>query len=239
MNDSKPTCPVCRKALPVEGAAFCPFCGAPLTAAETPLTAAAQKALDAAEKTDDPVKKYKLLTAAREGCPDCLALEREILHLGKLHLRDTRRPTYDIIKCYLLQVYLTPAEFSADRRSAMRAELFEDEQLKRCQSLAADEDAFTRDYLERLSTEFIHLFLEGSNQYMHRVFGFTMAKNTAKLLAPPAAAMLKQMELDKALTSRQRAMLMNAFYRAFARQMDNRTEFLRETLQELDCVMPQ
>lgn len=238
MSDIQLTCPACHKALPVEGAAFCPFCGAPLAANEAPLPTAAKEALAAADKTDDPVKKYKLLTAASEAYPGCLTIEREILHLGKLHLRDARRPTYDVIKCYLLQAYLSPAQLSAEKRSAMRFELFEDEQLKRCQALASDPNAFTRNYLERLSTEFIHLFLEGSNQYMHRIFGFSVAKNSAKLLAAPAAAMLKQMELDQGLTPEQRDMLMSAFYRAFARQMDNQTEFLRETLLELDCTMP-
>lgn len=238
MSDTPSTCPICHQALPVEGAAFCPFCGAPLAKQED-IPPAAQEALNKAQKTDNPVKKHKLLTEAQKVCPDCLAIERELLHLGRLHERNPRQFSYDVIKCYLLQIYLAPEELSNDKQDAMRQELFEHEQLKRCQALAPDPVAFTRTYLQRLSDEFIQLFLEGSNQYMRRYMGFSFGQNPAKVLAPVAASMLKHMQLDEALTDDRRTMLMNAFYAAYCHRIDTGAQFLQSAMRELDCELPQ
>lgn len=237
MSESLQACPSCHRELPVPGAAFCPYCGAPIVKAES-VPDQVREALAAVQKTDDPVKQHQLLTAADEACPNCLAIQRELLHLGRLHERNPKKLDYSVIKCYLLQYYLTPDEFSQERKNAMRTELTEGEQLKRCQALAPDPEGFTREYLERLSREFIHLFLEGSSIYMRSLFGLTFRKNTPRLLAPPAARMLYNMQNDGALSTVQREMLMNAFYRAFAMQVDNETAPLVEELQKLGCSMP-
>lgn len=238
MSDMPKVCPICHQALPMEGAAFCPFCGAAI-AKKDDIPAAAQEALHKAQKTDNPVKKHQLLTEAQKVCPDCLAIERELLHLGRLHQRSTRSFTYEVIKCYLLQIYLTPEEFTSEKRDAMRHELFEHEQLKRCQTLSPDAVAFTRAYLQRLSDEFIQLFLEGSNQYMRRYLGFSFGHNPAKVLAPVAAGILKSMQQDDALTQEQRTMLMNAFYAAYIQRIDSGAQFLQSAMRELDCDLPQ
>lgn len=237
MSEIKKCCPACRRELPVAGAAFCPYCGAPI-AKEDATPQKVREMLAEAGKTEDPVVKHKLLTAAREEYPDCLEIERELLHLGRLHQRSSKAIDYSVIKCYLLQIYLTPDELPQPKKDAMRAELFGDDQLKRCQALAPDADGFTREYLERLSREFIHLFLEGSNLYMRSIFGLTFHKNASKLLARPAARMLYNMQNDGTLDTVSREMLMNAFYRAFAMQMDNDTAPLVEELQKIGCSLP-
>lgn len=237
MSEPLTLCPVCHKEQPVGGALFCPFCGASL-AVKAPVPEAAQAALDACQRTDDPVKKHQLLTDAIAQCPDCLELEQELLLLGNLYKRNPKSPSYDVIKCFLLHMYLTPEQFTKEKRAAMRAELFEHELLKRCQALAPDEDAFTLWYLERLSGEFVRLFLEGSNYYMHSVFGFTFKKNAAKTLAQPAASMLNNMRADGGLTTAQRDMLMTAFFTAFSRQMDGETACLMSELKRLGCELP-
>ena len=237
MSETTRTCPVCRKDQPVGDAAFCPFCGASL-AVPAPVPESVKKTLEALQKTDDPVKKHKLLMAAREECPDQLDIEREILFLGRLHERNAKSPSFDVIKCFLLHFYLTPENFSPEKKAQMRRELFEDEQLKRCQALAPDAAAFTAAYLKRLSGEFIRLFLEGSNYYMHSIFGFTMKKNTSKLLAAPASTILSNIRKDGELSQEQRDMLMNAFFAAFAQQMDNDTSHLLKALEEKGCTLP-
>ena len=156
-------CPACGRETPVTSAAFCPYCGAPLDQS-APMDGAAQAALDKALKESDPVKKHRLLLQAREQHPDCLPIEEELLHLGRLYERSASTLDYSVIKCYLLQLYLAPEELSGDKRDAMRRELFCDPQLLACQRLAPDAEAFTRQYLERLSTEFIRIFLRGSNR---------------------------------------------------------------------------
>lgn len=237
MSEINSICPICKKELPVAGAAFCPFCGAALKRTDA-VPSNVAKWLEQIKATDDPVKKHKLLLSAREDCPDSLEIEREILHLGRLYERNAKKLNFAVIKCYVLHFYLTPGDFSPETVADMRQELFHDEQLKRCQALAPDPDAFTREYLERLSREFVQLFLEGSNYYMHSIFGFNLRKNAAKLLAEPAAKMLLNMRADDQLTGDERDMLMNAFFIAFGKQMNQETEHLRQRLLEAGLTMP-
>ena len=120
---------------------------------------------------DRSVKKHKLLLEAQEQYPDCLEVAQELLFLGRLYERSPRKLDFSVIKCHLLHFYLTPDDFSAAQQQQMRTELFEHPDLRRCQELAPDADAFTRKYLERLSRDFINVFLRGSNRYMHSFFG--------------------------------------------------------------------
>ncbi|MDD3335195.1 MAG: zinc ribbon domain-containing protein [Eubacteriales bacterium] len=235
MSQSIATCPACKRELPVIGAAFCPYCGASLTSEENPKV---RDLLAAAMKTTDPVRKHELLLAARKEYPDCLSVEKELLHLGRLYQRDARAPRFDVIKCYLIQFYLTPKEFSADQRNAMRQELFEDEQLKRCQSLAPDAEGFTRDYLIRLSEEFIQLFLESSNYYMRSFFGITNRKGAPKYLADPAAQILINMRGDQGLSKERQALLSHAFYTAFSNRMNGEIAPLDEELEKAGYPRP-
>lgn len=232
------SCPACRKALPVEGAAFCPYCGAPVAPMEA-VPAEIKRLMDEAAQAADPVKKHKLLLEAREKCPDCLAVERELLHLGRLYERNPKRPSYDVIKCHLLHFYLTPKDFSPERKAAMRDELFEHEQLRRCQSLAPDAEQFTREYLERLCGEFIQLFLEGSTRYTSSIFGFSLSRNLPKQLAAPAAEMLAGVWSDENLPYERRAMLASAFFKAFSSRMGGDTEHLLARLGDLNVPVPE
>lgn len=226
---SENRCPACRRALPVNDGAFCPYCGAALSKEEK-LPEQLRAVLEAAGKEADPVKKHRMLAEAREAFPDCLPVEEELLFLGRLHERDGKNPSYDVIKCFLLHPYLTPKEFSAAKRDAMQRELFHHEQLERCKALASDPDVFLSHYLERLSEEFVRLFLEGSTYYMRSFFGFTSRKNAPRLLAEPVARMMENMAADEALTPDERRMLTHALYRGFSRRMDGQTEWLRQEL---------
>ena len=127
---SENRCPSCRRELPVADGTFCPYCGAALAKGDE-LPEPVRAALDAAGKENDPVKKYRLLCDAREAFPNCLPIEEELLFLGRLHERDGKNPTFDVIKCFLLHPYLTPKEFTPQKRDAMRQELFHHEQLER------------------------------------------------------------------------------------------------------------
>lgn len=233
---SENRCPACRRALPVNDGAFCPYCGAALSKEEK-LPEQLRAVLDAAGKEADPVKKHRMLAEAREAFPDCLPVEEELLFLGRLHERDGKNPSYDVIKCFLLHPYLTPKEFSAAKRDAMRRELFHHEQLERCKALASDPDVFLSHYLERLSEEFVRLFLEGSTYYMRSFFGFTSRKNAPRLLAEPAAQMIGNMAADEALTPEERKALIHAFYRGFSRRMDGQTEWLRQEMERQGISM--
>ena len=147
-------CPKCGRAVAAEsGAAFCPFCGGPISHAEAkPDSAEVQALLARAEEADDPVKKHKLLLQAQEISPDSLAVAEELLFLGRLYQRDSHTLDFSVIKCYLLNPYLEPDSVTPDKRDAMRRELFGGPELDRCLALSEDPAAFLIRYLTELST---------------------------------------------------------------------------------------
>ncbi len=209
-------CPRCSRAITEAQAAFCPFCGAALTrteAATLPPEAAAL--LEAAARQQNNKKKLALLEKARMQYPDCLPVEEEWLFQGRLPTTAADALDYSRIKCYLLQMYLTPETYSEAELEAKRTELFEDAQLLRCTALSGAGEAYTARYLERLCREYIQVFLLGSNEYMPRLLGFRLERDPAKALAKPAARMLRAMAADDALPQPRREQLIAAFRQAF------------------------
>lgn len=230
-------CPFCHKELPVADAAFCPYCGAVLNKKEEVALPEVRTLLDRVAETDDPVKKHNLLLEGREKFPNNLDIEREILFLGRLHERSPKKFDLTVIKCYLWQLYLTPGEFKKEQQDAMRDELVAGEQLKRCLELSPDPDAFMRDYLERLSREFVNIFLRGSTHYTRSFFGFKMESRFTKYLADPAAAVMRNIYSDEALENHMRITCYDAFYRGFAAEMSD-TRYLDQNLEEMGLPRP-
>jgi hypothetical protein len=223
-------CPKCKRGFDPEFA-FCPHCGQPRPKVSS-LPKESLALLEKARREEDPVRKHALLMELRSQHPDTLDIERELLMLGRLHERSRRDVSFRNIKCYLLQIYLDTQGLSGDDIADMRRELFHHPQLEVCQRLAPDGDAFTREYLEDLSGDFIQLFLEGSNLYMRSLFGFVNHRNAPALLAPHAARMLENISGDDQLTQSERQTLLTAFYRAFALRMNGETAKLDKCLAE-------
>ena len=218
-------CPRCGKPVEIAGAAFCPHCGAPVAVAQAaPVPQGALALLEKAEHQTDPVKKHKLLLEAQEQYPDCLEVAQELLFLGRLYERSPRKLDFSVIKCHLLHFYLTPDDFSAAQQQQMRTE--------------PDADAFTRKYLERLSRDFINVFLRGSNRYMHSFFGLRLDNRIAKVLASPMAQMLSCVHGDTDLDFERRAMLYDALYRAFLLEAGNDAKWLDALLNESGLPVP-
>lgn len=229
MNSS---CARCGRLVETAQAAFCPFCGAPLAAAEAALPSGAEKLLLQAARQQNNKKKLRLLTEARQQYPDCLAVEEEWLFQGKLPTNAADALDFSRIKCHLLHFYLTPGDFTGEQTAAMRQELFEDPQLLRCLALAPEGEAWLAKYLLRLSREFIQVFLMGSNVYMPRLMGFRLNREPAEALAKPAAQMLRAMAEDEALSLPRRALLQTAFEQAFAAECGGGLHHLRQAMEE-------
>lgn len=225
-------CSRCGRVIAQAEAAFCPFCGASLAVGEAALPPGAEALLAKAARQQSNKKKLRLLEEARHRYPGCLAVEEEWLFQGKLPTTARDALDFSRIKCYLLHLYLTPEDFSAAEAAAMRQELFSDPQLLYCLSLAADEQSWLAGYLFRLSREFIQVFLMGSNVYMPRLMGFRLERDAAKVLAGPAAQMLRAMAADEALPREQRAMLQTAFEQAFSAECGGELRWLRQVQEE-------
>lgn len=232
-------CPCCGKPLQLADAPFCPYCGASLRAQAAGSTPAeARKLLEEAEKQRDPKKKRELYLEAQRQFPDCLEVAEAILFLGRLYERDPRKLDYSVIKSYLWQMYLTPEDFSDEKKDAMRAELFEHPDLKRCLALAPDADAFLRGYLQRLAMEFVRIFLSSSNRYMPSYFGIRFEGRAAKSLSAPVATMLANIRRDFALPPERRAMLSAALYQGFLKQTGGDSHWLDERLAAMGQAAP-
>ncbi|MBP3650494.1 MAG: zinc ribbon domain-containing protein [Clostridia bacterium] len=224
-------CTRCNREIAQSEAAFCPFCGAPLMLHTAPIPSEADALLQKASQQRNNRKKLALLQQAREKYPDCLAVEEEWLFQAKLPQKASQVLDYSGIKCHLLHLYLTPEAFDETRRAAMRQEIFGDAQLHRCLALAPSAEAFMTHYLERLSREFIQIFLMGSNQYMPRFMGFQLERNTAKVLAQPVADMLRAIRADDSLTAEQQSSLCTALESAFYAECGGDMRWLHQAME--------
>jgi len=226
------TCTRCSREITESRAAFCPFCGATLLKPEAgALPPEAAALLEQADRQQNNKKKLMLLEKARQLYPDCLPVEEEWLFQGKLPTTAAKALDYSCIKCYLLQIYLTPEMFTAEEHCAKRTELFEDPQLLRCTALSGAGDAYTARYLERLCREYIQVFLMGSSQYMPTLMGFRLERDASKALAKPAAEMLRRMAADEQLPAERRSRLTAAFRQAFHAECGGNMQWLEKELE--------
>lgn len=231
-------CMMCHRKLPVADAAFCPYCGAAVQTQKREVPETVRQLLSALEKQKDPVKKHAMLLEAEKEYPDSLEIAEEILFLGRLYERSAKKLDYSVIKSYLLHMYLTPENFSPERRTEMREELFHHPHLMRCLALSEDETAFLRRYLGRLSTEFITIFLLSSTYYTRSFFGFRLDTRMGRVLAEPACTMLCAIRADEALDMQQRELLYHAFYRAFVTETGGESRWVDELLEKRNLPVP-
>ena len=232
------TCPRCHKTIETADAAFCPFCGAPVHQAVRTVPEELKKLLRKADEAKDPKKKYEILSEAEKLYPDELDVAEALLFLGRLHERSHKKIDYSVIKCHLWHMYLTPGDFTADQRDAMRKELIAHPQLLRCMELAPDADAFLRHYLEKLGVEFVNLFLRGSNHYTNAFFGIRLDGRMAKVLAAPVCTMLGNIYNDSLLPDDRRDMVYDAFYRAFLTETGNDPKWIDQLLEKNGLPVP-
>jgi len=227
------TCSQCGKTIEGEGAAFCPYCGAKLETAEIrpeQVNPEAQKWISKALAVPSYPERKKILLKGLEACPDSLEIAWEMLFIGEEAPRKAWGIDFSIIKCWILEIYCKPGEFSEDKRNRMRAQFFDDPELKRCLNRFENPQDKQREYLLRLCREYVELFLEGSNQVMGNVFGFHIGRNPEKRLAVPVAEMIARIRADQKLSPEQREQLWKALYQGYAARANGNTEYLDEML---------
>lgn len=241
-------CPYCGGRMELEErtlcAFSCPYCGGGLIPCKNGKAwilnpgekteqddgqAQAEKLVKQATAERDPVKAYGLLTKADALYPDSLAVQRALLYQGRLHERSPKKMDLSVIKCYILHVFDQPENLSADKRQSMLEELFQHPQLIKCLSLAEDQDQFMQDYLLHISRSYVSLFLKGNSQYTRSIFGFSTGK-AEKVLAVPAARMIRTIRAAEELELSQRVMLEKAFYQGFVLEMDGVSDYLDDQL---------
>ena len=226
-------CAKCGKTVEGEGLSFCPYCGERLPEEKQQPSVRNEEAekwiRKAQEKTSYPERK-KILLKGKEACPDSPEIDWELLFIGEPGSRRGLSVDFSIIKCWVLEIYRKPGDFSGEQRNRMREQLFDAEPLKRCLAEFEDPKKKQQEYLLRLCQEYIHIFMEGNSQLMGNVFGFQISRNPEKRLASPAADMIRNMREDKELLPEQREQLWKAMYRAYADWAKGNTEYIDRAL---------
>ena len=224
-------CGQCGKTIEGEDMAFCPYCGTKLEAAthvtETPEE---EKWLRKAAQVKSYPERREILLKGRKECPDSREIRWELLFTGEQEDKHRWTVDFSVIKCWVLEMYRKPGDFTEEKRNRMREKLFEDPELKECLEMYGDPEGKQREYLQRLSREYVELFLEGSNEVMGYFLGFHSDRNKDKKLAVPVAEMIKRVREDEKLSTDQREQLWKALYQGYAARNGGRTEYLDERL---------
>ena len=226
------TCSQCGKTIEGEGMAFCPYCGAKLTAEPVSeiRNAEAEKWVQKALAVKSYPERKKILLKGLEACPDSLEIAWEMLFVGEPETKRGMWLDFSIIKCWILEIYWKPQDFSEDKRNRMRAQFFDDPKLVSTLNRFENPQDKQREYLQRLCREYVELFLEGNNQVMGNIFGFHIGKNPEKKLAVPVAEMIARIRADEKLSPDQREQLWKALYQGYASRTGGNTEFLDERI---------
>ena len=214
---------------------FCPYCGAKLTAAENsqePVNEEAEKWIRKALSVNSYPERKKILQKGLEACPDSREIAWEMLFVGEEPEKRMWGIDFSIIKCWVLEIYYKPKEFSAEKKDRMRAQLFDAPELKKCLERFDNPADKQREYLQRLCREYVELFLEGSNEVMGSLFGFRNERNKEKKLAIPVAQIIKGIRADEKLLPEQQEQLWKAVYQAYGTRTDGKMACLDEYLNE-------
>ena len=190
----------------------------------------AEKWIRKARAINSYPEKKKILLKGLEACPGDRDIEWELLFIGEEGPKKGWALDFSIIKCWVLEMYRKPGDFTEEKRNRMREKLFEDPELKECLEMYGDPEGKQREYLQRLSREYVELFLEGSNEVMGSFLGFHSDRNKDKKLAVPVAEMIKRVRGDEKLSTDQREQLWKALYQGYAARNGGRTEYLDERL---------
>ena len=212
-------CRQCGKEITGDGISFCPYCGSRLEA--IPEKAVSKEAEEWIRKslsvTSLPERK-KILEQAKKACPEDPEIDWELLFIGTPDPKPPRgKVDFSIIKSWLLQIYRKPDDFSAEKRDAMRHELFHGAQLQSVLASCENQEQKMREYLERLCREYVDIFLKEDNQLMGNIFGLRIGRNRTKILENAAAEMIRRAEGDELLSDEEKQMLRESMIRALQR----------------------
>ena len=227
-------CRQCGKTIDGEGIAFCPYCGAKLAAepaAEIRNEEAEKWVRKALNVTSYPERR-EILLKGLEACPDSREIQWELLFVGEEAPKKGWAIDFSIIKSWVLEIYRDPKAFSETKRDQMRTQLFDAPRLTGTLQMFEDPAAKQQEYLRRLCTEYVELFLEGSNLVMGNIFGFRIERNKEKKLAVPVAEMIGRIRTDEKLLPEQREQLWKALYQAYGARTGGKMEYLDEVLSD-------
>ena len=225
-------CSQCGKQFAGEGISFCPYCGVKMneTSVSDVRNREAEKWVSKALSTTSFPERKKILLKGQEAFPDSLEIAWELLFIGEEPPKRLREIDYSIIKSWVMEIYRNPGVFSEEKRDHMRAQLYDAPQLVQTLNRFERPEEKQQEYLYRLCTEYVELFLEGNNQVMGNLFGVHLERNKEKKLAVPVAQMIERIRADEKLLPEQREQLWKAMYQAYSARTGGKTAYLDDEL---------
>ena len=226
------TCSQCGKTIDGEGIAFCPYCGAKLAAepAKEIRNEEAEKWVRKALAVTSYPERREILLKGLEACPDSREIAWELLFVGEEAPKKGRVIDFSVIKSWVLEIYRDPKIFPEAKKDEMRMQFFDSPKLTGTLQLFDDPEKKQQEYLQRMCTEYVELFLEGSNQIMGNIFGFRLERNKEKKLAAPVAEMIGRIRADEKLLPQQREQLWKTLYQAYGTRTGGKMQYLDELL---------
>ena len=203
------------------------------------LPQSAETLLAQARKSHDPQAKREYLLRAEALSPQSLAVQEELLLLGDLWRRDGRRPDPALIKCHLLHAFEHPEIYDEDAQRRMARELFDHPQVQKCLALAENKVGFLDEYLERLSAQYVELFIQSQREHGPGLLGCALPGRLARYWAAPMGCVIRNIFLCPFLSTAEQQTLAKGFYRACYRCLGGDTKALDSALGAEICALLQ
>lgn len=190
--------------------------------------AEALEILARAEKQKDPKKRYKLYCDAQRIAPDSFEVNRALLYHGRLHEPYGRKGLdYSAFKCYLMNIFEHPGEYTATQMTEKLDELLEGEQLRRTLAASPDPDAFFAEYLRHLTDEYVTMFIHGRSANSVYFLGIRRTNDSAaSQCAACVRTMLREVSICGRLNGAQREIIRQQLRSSFTKLFPGKDSLL-------------
>lgn len=192
---------------------FCPLCGKELKADGENRIA---ELLAEAAKTDDPVRKYGILSEAKKLSPADPEVNRQILYLGHTYERDGK-PSFYRIPFWPLTALERPGELPRKEKEKMLTAFFRNPEYDKTAELFEDKSAFLAEYYDYMAFMYVDIMMKGST-VNNSFLGFPRRKEeVCRRCANGLVTMLKNLEKAEIPSEEQKTTLHAALIRAFGK----------------------
>lgn len=190
---------------------FCPLCGKEVALGDGGKVA---DLLIEAAKIEDPAAKYAVLSEAKVLAPDDPEVNKQILYLGKMYVRDGKADFYRI-PFWPLTALERPGELPRREKEKMLTAFFNNPEYDRVAELFEDKTAFLTEYYDHMAFMYVDIMMKGSTAN-NSFLGFPRRKEeVCRRCGNGVIAMLKNLEKTDVPTREQKTVLKDALIRAF------------------------
>ena len=196
---------------------FCPLCGKEVAFGDGGKVA---DLLIEAAKIEDPAAKYAVLSEAKALAPDDPEVNKQILYLGKMYVRDGKADFYRI-PFWPLTALERPGELPRREKEKMLTAFFNNPEVGRVAELFPDKSAFLAEYYDYMALMYVDIMMKGSTAN-NSFLGFPRRKEeVCRRCAGGLVNMLKNLDKAELPTAEQKQLLHASLIRAFGKVFED------------------